>query len=252
MDGISAAILSLLHCSAAIKPVVAVRLARRGLAGQYPVLVGSLAVGAMLQAALLWSFWEGGWKAYGRMWAVITPMSFAVSIALTLEALSALARHFPNERNLCLLLLGVFGAISALTVLPLSMSLHDMLWLLDLRRHWKLVALAVLACARLFVGWVEPSMRSNVRHYVAGLLLCMAGSAMGDAIITAARPNYWGIAVGQFTLLLTPLAGYLRWWQMGQEGESYTPTTGPTLQELDGDLARIEGEIRAYHESAGS
>lgn len=251
MDGISAALLSLLHCSAAVKPIIAARLARRGLAPKYPLLVGSLAIGAAIQGFLLYSYWAGGWKAYGRAWAATTPFSFALSMGITLEALSAMARHFPKARNLAAILIVIFGLLTAGAVLPLGKMMDDTLWLLAVRAYWKVAAIGVLAGTRLFLGKVEPAMRENVRRYVAGVLLCMAGSAVGDVIISVARPNYWGIAVGQFTLLLVPMVGYLQWWQMSAAGDGFTPTPRPTMEQLDGEMARLNEEIRAYGKSAG-
>lgn len=251
MDGISVALLSLLHCSAVAKPIVAARLARRNLALKYPLLIGSLAAGAAIQSLLLYSYWTGGWKAYGRAWAATTPFSFAVSMGITLEALSVMARHFPKARNLAMALIAIFGTMTAAAVLPLGRMVDDTLWLLTVRAYWKVAALGVLAGVRLFLGSIEPAMRENVRRYVAGVLLCMAGSAAGDVIISIARPNYWGIALGQFTLLLVPVVGYLRWWQMSAAGENFTPTPRPTMEQLDGEMARLDEEIRAYGKSAG-
>lgn len=251
MDAASVAILGLLHCSAAIKPVVAMRLAWRGAARAYPILAASLLAGAVIQGALLQAFWTGGWPAYGTLWAKTAPWALAVSMALTLEALSVMARHFPKARNLSMLMLTVFGLLTAGVLAPLAGAMDKTVWLLALRANWKLAALGVLAGTRAFLGKVEPRMRKNVRLYVAGLLVCMAGAAAGDVIISAARPNYWGIAIGQFTLLLAPLAGYRMWWKMDAGGEEYTPTPRRSMEELDADLDRLEEEIRAYGKSAG-
>lgn len=252
MDSTSAAILTLLHCSAAIKLPVAGRLAFRGIAREYPILAGSLVASALIQGGLLYGYWTGGWRAYGQIWAATTPYSFAVSMALMLEALSAMSRHFPKARNLAMLLIAIFGLLSIGAVVPLGKTLDDTLWLLWVRAHWKIAATVVLLCTRAFLGWVEPAMRDNVRRYVFGLLACMIGSAVGDITIAATRPNYWGIAAGQFTLLLAPMFGYRQWWRMDAGGEAYTPTKRPTLEELDGEMARIEEEIRARGKSAGA
>lgn len=96
----------------------------------------------------------------------------------------------------------------------------------------------------------EGEERPNVRRYSAAVLCSMGGSILGDVIFSLGR-GYWIVAAGQAVLLLSPLAACRWWWTIGGAGEGFTPTPGPSREDLDTEWEQITKEIKSRAAGAG-
>ena len=141
------------------------------------------------------------------------------------------------------------GLVALLTVIPASVALPSDA-LTAVRRHGKAGLWMVLAITRLFLEGVEPALRGNAKLHSTGILVALAGSVAGDVVLGLSGA-YWVQAGGKVLLMGLPVAACWWWLQMRPAGESFTPTPGPTLEELDGEMERIQEEIRAYRKAAG-
>lgn len=249
MDILSIGLLCLLHVSPIAKAGVVARLSHCGLAPRYAFFSAGLLISAACQCCLIFAWWHGGYRMYAKVWAVTTPMQMAATLAVCLESIWMLAAHFPKTRNLVILLLMFGGFMSLFTVLPASLVLPGE-GLLAVRRHWKAVVWTLLAVSRAMLDGAEPAMRHNARMHSTGILLALAGSVGGDLVLSVSK-EYWAQGGGKVLLLGLPLAACWWWAQMRPEGESFTPTPGPTLEELDADMERIEERIREFRNAGG-
>lgn len=250
MDIPTAALLALQHLSPAAKAAVVARLGLHGLIGRYPFFAAAMAVSAGCQAWLLWSWWTAGDIAYRATWRVVTPIQVAASLAIAVEALWLLVSHFPKRRNLMVLVGLVGGVVAAATVLPTSWVLPGE-GLQAVRRHWKAGMWMVLGLSRLILGDVEPNMRTNVQAHVTAVLVAMGGASVGDAISSAFPRDYWPQVAGRLLLIGSPLVACLWWWRMDGDGEGFTPTPGPSREDLDTEWEQITKEIKSRAAGAG-
>jgi len=249
VDFLSVGLLCLLHVSPLAKAGTVVALAARRLAPRYPFFCAGLLISALTQCLLIYGWWSGGYRAYGQIWRVVMPFQMAATLAVSLEALWVLSRHFPKARNLATFMLLLGGLVALLTVIPASVALPSDA-LTAVRRHGKAGLWMVLAITRLFLEGVEPALRGNAKLHSTGILVALAGSVAGDVVLGLSGA-YWVQAGGKVLLMGLPVAACWWWLQMRPAGESFTPTPGPTLEELDGEMERIQEEIRAYRKAAG-
>jgi hypothetical protein len=249
-DVLSLVFLSFQHVSAGAKLAVSGKLAVQRLVDRYPFTVAALLISAGCQAWLLSTIWlnptiAARQEAYQAVWRIVTPFQVSASFAIGLEALWVMARHYPRARTLMLGTVAACAMASIAVVLPYAYAMPA--FMTKARSVWKVALLVGLVAARALLLKREPGMSRNARLHIFGVLLAMSGSVVGDLVGAASRA-YAVQALSKVILIGVPLAACRWWWQMQPAGEIFTPTPGPTLDELEAETKRVE---RAIGRAAG-
>jgi hypothetical protein len=247
-DTLSLLFLALQHLSAATKFTIAGKLVRERLAERYPFFTAGLIVSASMQAWMLSGLWLNPTAAtqqaaYQHAWRIATPFQIAASLAMAVEALWVMARHYPKARNLMLITVTLCAIASAAVLLPYLYAAPTV----KARAAWKIVLLVVVVVARVLLVEKGPGMSQNARLHSFAVALAMGGSVLGDWVGAASRA-YAVQALSKAILIGVPLAACRWWWQMRPAGEAFTPTPGPSLEDLEPETRRIE---RAIGKAAG-